>query len=458
MSLKNRAGGKPEKVKQFAEPQRKKACATAKTTNEQPPELASDAFPAALGSLPPELWEIFLMNSTWAADRTILLRMTSKRVKELVDKVRPPAVVCWRRSFLEEELNGTAAEKLQLVFRQLAELSARCRITTLELAGHHYEPTGSGRLKQSTDHPCKITGRYAERLAGVLAECPALAHLNLSCNIISISFAFLPRIALSFAFLPRLRSLDLSNNQLGAAGAECLAGVLGQCTALAHLDLSGNIIRAGAESLAGVLGQCAALAHLNLSYNGIEAAGAERLAGALAQCPALAHLNLSDNSKINAGGAERFAGVLAQCTALSRLDLCGNRIGEGGTESLAGVLSQCPALAHLDLMDNYIGFGAESLAGVLTQWPALAYLNLSFCGIGASGAQRLAGVLGQCAALAHLDLRRNGIGDSGAESLAGVLGQCPALAHLSLWGNRIGTVWQGRLRASWRGQASGLVL
>ena len=285
MSLKNRAGGKPEKVKQFAEPQRKKACATAKTTNEQPPELASDAFPAALGSLPPELWEIFLMNSTGAADRTILLRMTSKRVKELVDKVRPPAVVCWRRSFLEEELNGTAAEKLQLVFRQLAELSARCRITTLELAGHHYEPTGSGRLKQSTDHPCKITGRYAERLAGVLAECPALAHLNLSCNIISISFAFLPRIALSFAFLPRLRSLDLSNNQLGAAGAECLAGVLGQCTALAHLDLSGNIIRAGAESLAGVLGQCAALAHLNLSYNGIEAAGAERLAGALAQCP-----------------------------------------------------------------------------------------------------------------------------------------------------------------------------
>jgi hypothetical protein len=31
--------------------------------------------------------------------------------------------------------------------------------------------------------------------------------------------------------------LDLSENQLGPDGAESLAGVLGQCPALAHLDL-----------------------------------------------------------------------------------------------------------------------------------------------------------------------------------------------------------------------------
>jgi hypothetical protein len=40
--------------------------------------------------------------------------------------------------------------------------------------------------------------------------------------------------------------------------------VLAQCPALAHLDLSNDIRAAGAESLAGVLGQCAALAHRNL--------------------------------------------------------------------------------------------------------------------------------------------------------------------------------------------------
>ena len=44
--------------------------------------------------------------------------------------------------------------------------------------------------------------------------------------------------------------------------------------ALTHLDHSWNQIGAGgAESLAGVLGQCAALAHLNLCGNGIGTVG-----------------------------------------------------------------------------------------------------------------------------------------------------------------------------------------
>ncbi len=46
----------------------------------------------------------------------------------------------------------------------------------------------------------------------------------------------------------------------------------------------------------------------------------------------------------------------------------------------------------------------------------------------------------------------------GAESLAGLLGQCAALAHLNLRNNQMGTVGEGRLRAPWRGQTSGLVL
>ena len=67
-------------------------------------------------------------------------------------------------------------------------------------------------------------------------------------------------------------------------------------------------------------------------------------------------------------------------------------------------------------------------------------------------------MLPQCTALAHLDLGHNEIGNTGAESLAEVLAQCPALAQLNLIGNEIGTVGNGRLQASWRGQASGLVL
>jgi Ran GTPase-activating protein (RanGAP) involved in mRNA processing and transport len=72
--------------------------------------------------------------------------------------------------------------------------------------------------------------------------------------------------------------------------------LLAQCPALAHLNLSGNEIGpAGAGRLAGLLTQCAALAQIDLRANAIGPAGAELLAGVLAQCPALAHLNLWGN-------------------------------------------------------------------------------------------------------------------------------------------------------------------
>jgi hypothetical protein len=245
--------------------------------------LDTDAFAAALGSIPHDDW-----GRTWAAGRTIMLRRTSKRVKEVVDKMRLPAVVRLSRSFWDDARNGTAAEKLTFVMRQLLVVTARCRITTLELPR------------------CEMKGQDAGRLAEVLAQCPALALL------------------------------DLGENNIGPDGPETLAGVLGQCTALAHLDLSENNIGPdGADRLAGVLGQCAALAHLDLSDNKIGEAGAGRLAGVLGQCAALTHLDLSYN-EIGEAGEEIFAGVLSHCTALVHLNLSGNRY---------------TALAHLDLTE-----------------------------------------------------------------------------------------------------------
>jgi hypothetical protein len=81
--------------------------------------ITTDAFEAALGAIPAEDW-----CRTWAAGRTIMLRKTSKRVKEVVDKMRLPAVVRLSRSFWDNARNGTAAEKLQFILRQLSALTA----------------------------------------------------------------------------------------------------------------------------------------------------------------------------------------------------------------------------------------------------------------------------------------------------------------------------------------------
>jgi hypothetical protein len=121
MSAAKQAGGKgeTEKGKQSAA-QKKRTRTTKQATQTQPLLLAADApFAAALEAIPAEDW-----CRTWAAGRTIMLRRTSKRVREVVDKMRLPAVVRLSRSFWGDARNGTAAEKLQFVMRQLTVVTA----------------------------------------------------------------------------------------------------------------------------------------------------------------------------------------------------------------------------------------------------------------------------------------------------------------------------------------------
>ena len=191
-------------------------------------ELAADAFVASLRVLPHDDW-----CRTWEARRTIMLRRTSKRLKEVVDKMRLSGVVRLSRSFWVDAHHGTVPERMTHIFAQLATMATRHRITRLKLPR------------------CQIQGQDADRLVGVLVECPTLTHL------------------------------DLSWNKIRSDGAGSLAGVLGHFPALAHLDLSNNGIEAGGLGMLGVLVQCQSIDHLNLSRNAIRAAGACILAGVL---------------------------------------------------------------------------------------------------------------------------------------------------------------------------------
>jgi hypothetical protein len=113
--------------------------------------LTSDAFVLFLGGVPDENW-----CRTWVVDRTIILRRISKRVKEVVDKMRLPVVVRFSRSFWDDARNVTATEKIPFVLRQILTLTVtvtvQCRITTLELPH------------------CEMKGQDTERLAGVLTQ------------------------------------------------------------------------------------------------------------------------------------------------------------------------------------------------------------------------------------------------------------------------------------------------
>jgi hypothetical protein len=95
----------------MATAEKKRTPNTRQSTETQPVLLDPDAFVAALVDIPSEDW-----SRTWSANRTIALRRTSKEVREEVDKMRLPAVVCLSRSFWDDSHNDTGEAKLQFVW------------------------------------------------------------------------------------------------------------------------------------------------------------------------------------------------------------------------------------------------------------------------------------------------------------------------------------------------------
>ena len=156
---------------------------------------------ALLAAVPQEDW-----CRTWPACRTIMFRRTSKIVKEQVDKMRLPAVVClcelWRDGINRSPVGGgrpNKMENVQIVINQLPLMTAWCRITTLKL---------------HVLYPSDFRGdRSPETFAGVLE-----GVLGQSTG--------------------SLTDLDLDSNCLGSDGVRRLAGVLSQCTLLRYLVLA----------------------------------------------------------------------------------------------------------------------------------------------------------------------------------------------------------------------------
>jgi len=101
MSGAKEAGGQGETEKGKQPPEQKsRTLTTRQPTETQPALLAADVF-------------------------------KDLEVKEVVDKMRLPAVVRLRRSFWRDTRNGTEKAKRQFVLRQLAALTDRWHIITL---------------------------------------------------------------------------------------------------------------------------------------------------------------------------------------------------------------------------------------------------------------------------------------------------------------------------------------
>jgi len=205
-----------------------------------------------------------------------------------------------------------------------------------------------GAYKLEIDSTCvrlKLSGALlgddgAQALADALLvdEAPSLKSMELRDNDMSAAGASAIGRALRQGAGARLERLDLTGNRIGDDGAKAVAGAMRSAARLEGVALGGNGIGdVGAAAVASALG-LAGLASLSLERNRVGDAGAEALAAALPLAKGLSELNLMQN-------AVGTRGALALASALERVARNGEpfllgltknpAIGEEGLEALA---------------------------------------------------------------------------------------------------------------------------
>lgn len=176
----------------------------------------------------------------------------------------------------------------------------------------------------------------------------------------SISRLDATALAAALPSMAALRTLNLNQCYIGAAGMSTIAGAFPSMTALTTLDAGSNALNnSGAEVLAKALPDLTALKTLSLSSNLFDDTAAVDFAMELPSLRALASLCLRRNFIGDVGIQWLFA-ALPRCGALASLDLSGNSFEDEGARAIAVALPSMAALTSLNVAWNYITDAGEA--------------------------------------------------------------------------------------------------
>lgn len=262
----------------------------------------------------------------------------------------------------------------------------------------------------------------------------ALTELRIHNNL--LEDAGMVSLAPLIAASPYLATLRLSSLRVGARGMACVADALARAVA------------AGSGALADAPGY-SRLRVLDLSDNTVGAAGAEALAkGVLAVAPRLEVLNLRDTS-LGDLGARR---VLAALTAVQELrkEVGTDPDGKGGDGDKGAAQLGVAGLTQLDLSGNELSpDGARWVAKFLCAAGAtLTTLLLDDNELTSAGALKIARALkpDSTPALTVVSMTGNGVGGRGAVALATAAAALPAVTAVGLNENAIAEESLARVR------------
>ena len=268
-----------------------------------------------LRSVPIEEW-----NKVWPAYKTIMLIMTSKKIRKFLtnNKICLPTIIHTKEEFWNNNefwnniIKSEDVTMIMKIERGFIKMKNMCKIINLKISN----------LDDEVD-----ISVFSFLISNLIEISQNLFQLDFSNNY-NISRYEIKELIELIKNCPKLESLNLSNIQLNTNKVNMLAKVIPTLTNLTHIDLSHNEILPPQSEISNgfilpkMLSQCQALKHLDLGNNYLGDDGAELLAEALPQCK-LVHLNLY-RCMIGETGAKALVKTRKQCSTLMYLGLKGN--------------------------------------------------------------------------------------------------------------------------------------
>ena len=187
-------------------------------------------------------------------------------------------------------------------------------------------------------------------------------------------------IAAIFVHNTKLEELDLSYNRLQSAGAIKIFSGMKRIVTLKRLNISNNSIseHAADHLVEEVLSHNVELEELDLSCNNLQAAGAMKVSKGMKQLTKLRRFRMSNN-EITPEAAKDIAKALSYSTKLEELDLSGNCLQNLGALDVLNGMKNISTLKALRMSNNSI---TDDIAGdvvaVMSNYVALEEVDLSY--------------------------------------------------------------------------------
>jgi len=411
---------------------------------------------------------------TWPSRKTISMRMTSKRIREAIDKAKLPiiATLIWPKYrnniteinniFIslnitnlkityfdfESDFDFDCDESIEYEHEKVVKIVEEVEVDNEESIEYNesieYEEDKllilsdmfslNKGLTELNLEDSELKNNSLKFFKEAFPKLQNLSKLNLKCNNFSWSLEFIEVLMM----LPKLVCLNLNFNEnfneksnMYSKNIQLLSD---QILHLEELSLNGCYITHGSYDILKFIEICPGLVRLNLENNGLNDEWIKKLSEALSQCSNLAYLNLSsycissqeNGNCISAEGTIYIRDLLNNHKLVS-LKLLSHKFGDKGLSNIANVL--CSNLTNLNLADNMIGEeGATNIANALrnAQFPNLTNLCLKCNMIEDIGASNIINT--KWSSLTCLDLSYNEIIER--KKLKVLQLQCPSLKKL----------------------------